>query len=93
MNKLKEGFSKMKGYEKAAFVVGMISSVFVIVLAIMQIFQVWDGAINLCEVFMGIMMITQAILQWNRNRGVAIFSLCVAVFIFVVAIVVFLFRG
>ena len=75
-------------YEKVAFIVGTVSSIIVIILAMLQILGVWNSAIIVCEIFMGISMISQAILQWKTNKGIAIFSLCVAVFIFSVAIFV-----
>jgi len=92
MKKISEAFSNSSIYEKCAFIVQIISSLIVIIFAFLQIFQVWDAAIVVCEIFMGIAMIAQAILQWKKNRGVAIFSLGVAAFIFVVAVIVLFIR-
>lgn len=92
MKKIVEAFSSSSIYEKCAFVVQIISSIIVIIFAFLQIFRVWDGAIVVCEIFMGITMIAQAILQWKKNRVVAIFSLGVAAFIFVVAAFVLFIR-
>lgn len=86
MNKFVEKFMVKSKYEKVAFIVGTVSSIIVIILAMLQILGVWNSAIIVCEIFMGISMISQAILQWKTNKGIAIFSLCVAVFIFSVAI-------
>ena len=38
----------------------------------------------------GTSMISQAILQWKKNIGIAVFSLCVAVFFIVAFIVLFI---
>ena len=86
MNKFVEKFMVKSKYEKVAFIVGTVSSIIVIILAMLQILGVWNSAIIVCEIFMGISMISQAILQWKTNKGIAIFSLCVAVFIFSIAI-------
>lgn len=50
-----------------------------IIFAVVQIFSVWNYAVIVCEIFMGINMISQATLQWKTNKEIAIFSLCVAV--------------
>ena len=92
MKRIKEAFGNMNRLEKVAFIVGLISSVLVIFCAILQLIGVWDDTIVICEICMGIAMITQAILQWKKNRSVAIFSLGVAIFIFAVAIFI-LFIG
>lgn len=92
MNKFVERFMGKSKFEKIACAVGIVSSIIVIVCAILQIFGVWKSAIVVCEIFMGISMISQAIMQWKSNKGIAIFSFCVAVFIFIVAIFVLFIR-
>ena len=92
MNKFVERFMEKSKYEKGSFIVGIVSSIIVIVFAVLQILGVWNRAIIVCEIFMGISMISQAILQWKKNKGIAIFSLCVAVFIFIVVIFVLFIR-
>lgn len=88
INKFVERFKEKSKYEKITCVVCIISSIIVIVFAVLQILDVWNGAIAVCEIFMGVSMIAQAILQWKRNKGIALFSLGVAAFIFIVAIFV-----
>lgn len=92
MEKSKEAFLKLGILEKIAFIVGMTSSVIVIVLGILKLTGVWNGAVTIGEIFLGLIMITQTILQWKKNRGVAIFSLCVAIFVFGVAFVMLFLR-
>ncbi len=89
MEKLKQGFVAMNRVEQVSMVIGLISSVLVIVTAIMQIADIWDMAMNACQILMGITMITQAIIQWKRNRWISVFSMAVAVFIFAVAAFIF----
>ena len=92
MMKINEAFLNASKCEKCAFVINLFSSIIVIIFAFLQIFGVWKGAIVVCEIFMGISMISQAILQWKKNRGIAIFSLCVALFIFAVACFILFIR-
>lgn len=66
-------------------------AVAVIVLAILQIFDVWPKAGNVFVPLMGVNLLLQAHTQWKQNRGVALFSLCAAGFIFACAIFVFAF--
>lgn len=85
MGKFKEAFSNKSKLEKCAFVIGMISAIATIVLGILQLVDVWDGAIVVCELSMAICMISQAILQWKTSKILALFSLGVAIFILAVA--------
>ncbi len=67
----------------------VILSLTIVILAILQIFQIWTQAIHLCMPLMGAEMLCQAYIQWNHSRKVAVFSICTAAFIFVCAVVVF----
>lgn len=73
---------------KILTIIGVVISVTVIVLSFMQIFNVWDKAINIFEPLLGILMLIQAIENWKSNRSTAYFSLFVAIFIFIVAIII-----
>lgn len=57
----------------------------------MQIFNVWDKAINVFEPLLGVLMLIQAIENWKTNRLTAYLSLFVAIFMFIVASII-LFR-
>ena len=70
MNKFVERFMEKSKYEKGSFIVGIVSSIIVIVFAVLQILGLWNSAIIVCEIFMGISMISQAILQWKKNKGI-----------------------
>lgn len=67
-----------------------ICSILIIVLAITQILDIWEGAINILEPLLGILMLIIAIQNWKDNRKVAILNLIAAIFLFLVAIIVFL---
>lgn len=73
---------------KILTIVGLIISVTIIVLAFIQIFNVWDKAFNVFEPLLGVLMIIQAIENWKANKSIAYFSLFVAIFIFIVAIII-----
>ena len=67
----------------------VIVSLAVVALAILQIFDVWDQAINIFMPLMGVEMLFQTYMQWNNSRKVAYFSIGTAAFILICSIVVF----
>ena len=85
---------KIKDWDKKTIpfkiltIFGLIISITIIVLALMQIFNIWDKAINVFEPLLGVLMIIQAIENWKTSRATAYFSLFVAIFIFLVAIII-----
>ena len=74
---------------KIMTVLSIVTSLAVVTLAILQIFEIWTQAINLCIPLMGVNLLCGAYTQWNTNRKTAYFSLGCAAFIFICAIVVF----
>ena len=64
----------------------------VIVLAILQMFDIWTQAINLCVPLMGVNLLCQTYIQWNTSRKTAYFSLGCAAFVFACAIAVFFIK-
>lgn len=66
-----------------------IVSVAIIVLSVLQIFDVWDKAINVLVPLEGLNLLGLAYVQWKPNRKVAYFSIGAAVFIFICTIIVF----
>jgi len=85
MNRIATIFSKKKGYKKVLFILGIICSLSIIVLAIMQL------PVDVLEPLVGVLMLIQSLGYWKKNRNLAIFSLLVALFIFFVAITKFVF--
>ena len=74
---------------KIVTIVSILTSLSVVVLAVLQMFDIWNQAINICVPLMGITMLCQAYILWNKSRKVAYFSIGAAVFVFICAIVVF----
>lgn len=67
---------------KVITVFSVIVSLAVVTLAVLQIFDIWTQAINLCIPLMGVNMLCQTYMQWNTSRKTAYFSLGCAVFVF-----------
>ena len=77
---------------KVITVFSVIVSLAVVTLAVLQIFDIWTQAINLCIPLMGVNLLCQTYMQWNTSRKTAYFSLGCAVFVFACAIVVFFIK-
>ena len=77
---------------KIVTVVSIIVALAVIVLAILQMFDIWTQAINLCVPLMGVNLLCQTYIQWNTSRKTAYFSLGCAAFVFACAIAVFFIK-
>ena len=78
--------------QKVVTIISVLASLSVVVLAVLQIFDVWDQAINVFMPLMGVTMLCQSYMQWNNSRKVAYYSLGTAAFIFICSIVVLLVR-
>ena len=77
---------------KIITVFSVIVSLAVVTLAILQIFEIWTQAINLCVPLMGVNLLCQTYMQWNTSRKTAYFSLGCAAFVFACAIAVFFIK-
>lgn len=77
---------------KVITVFSVIVSLAVVTLAVIQIFDIWTQAINLCIPLMGVNLLCQTYMQWNTSRKTAYFSLGCAVFVFACAIAVFFIK-
>lgn len=87
---MKAKWNDLSTIDKVITIVSLASSSLVLVFAILQIFNIWDKAINVVIPLMGITMLCQAYTFWNKSRKVAYFSIGAAVFILLCAIGVFL---
>ena len=77
---------------KVITVFSVIVSLAVVTLAVLQIFDIWTQAINLCIPLMGVNLLCQTYMQGNTSRKTAYFSLGCAVFVFACAIAVFFIK-
>ena len=78
--------------QKIVTVLSIIVAISVIVMAILQIFDIWTQAINLCVPLMGVNLLCQTYMQWNTSRKSAYTTLCCAAIVFVCAIAVFFIK-
>lgn len=77
---------------KIITVFSVIVSLAVVTLAILQMFDIWTQAMNLCIPLMGVNLLCQTYTQWNTSRKSAYFSLGCAVIVFLCAIAVFFIK-
>lgn len=85
---MKTKWNEKSTADKVMLIARIIASIGVVAFALLQLFGIWDKAINLAAPLIGVVLLLQSIQEWKSKRGVAIFGLCAAVFIFVCAIVV-----
>ena len=78
--------------QKVVTIISVLASLSVVVLAVLQIFDVWDQAINVFMPLMGVNLLCQTYMQWNTSRKTAYFSLGCAVFVLACAIAVFFIK-
>lgn len=78
--------------DKTVFIIHIVSSLSVIVFALLTIFDVWDKAINVCLPSMAVMSACQGYVQWKSSRAVAYLNIGVSVFILACSVVVFFVR-
>lgn len=79
-------------FRKAVQVCSIVLSVAIIVLAAMQIFDVWTDIAHLYIPLLGLDLLLQAYLLWKSSRSVAVFSICAAVFSFGCAAAVYILK-
>ena len=60
----------------------LVLSISVIVLALIQLTDIWANAIYLCEPLLGAVLLVQAAQNWSKSRAVAYSSIVVAVLLF-----------
>ena len=89
---MKTNWKDMPPLHKVITVFSVIVSLAVVTLAVLQIFDIWTQAINLCIPLMGVNLLCQTYMQWNTSRKTAYFSLGCAVFVFACAIAVFFIK-
>ena len=81
-------WNNMTTQDRITNVLIIILSVAVIVLAALQLFGIWEDAINVYEPLIGVVLLLQAKLFWKKNRKIAVVQLCAAGFVFICAFVI-----
>lgn len=67
-------------------ILSILSSLAVIILALLQLFHVWDKAIYIYGPLMGINLLLMAAGNWKDNRKIAWFEIFVAILVVICAI-------
>ena len=78
--------------EKVVSISVIVVSVAIIVLAVLQLFDLWYDAGYVYIPLMGINLLLQAYMQWKPNRKIAIFNLCAAVVVFLCTAAVYIIK-
>ena len=85
---MKRKWGELPSADKFMLSVRIAASILVVALASLQLLGVWDKAINLAAPLMGVVLLIYSVQGWKEHRGVALFGLCAALFIFGCSIVV-----
>lgn len=85
---MKERWNKMTTQDWIINVLIIALSVAVIVLAALQLLDIWENSINAYEPLIGVVLLLQAKLFWRKNRKIAVVQLCAAGFVFICAFVI-----
>ena len=83
-----ENWEQKSLFMKVLTIIGFIISIAIMILTFLQIFNIWDKAINIFEPLLGVLMLIQTIENWKTNRKTAYFSLFAAILIFITAIII-----
>lgn len=92
MNPLVSLWKEKSTAEKILSAVGIVCSVSVIVLAVLQLAGVWENAGYVYLPLTAVTMLIQTVEFWNRSKPTAILSLCAAVLI-LIAVAIGIFFG
>lgn len=78
-------------FEKSLTLIGVAICLAIIILAISQMIGKFRNAMLIYEPLLGVLILIQALLYRKYNKVVAVFSLCVSIFIFFISyLVIFL---
>ena len=81
-------WKRMPGWDKVLLLLRICLGAAVVILASFQFFNVMDRAVDLAVPVLGAYLLAQAAHEWKQNRVEAIVSVCLAVFIFGISVVV-----
>lgn len=88
---MKEKWNERTNNEKLLIIVRIVASIGVVIFSMLQLLGVWEKAINVSAPLVGVVLLVQSIQEWKKSRGVAVFGLLCALFIFICTIVVLFF--
>ena len=83
---------KNKWLDLTVKILSLLSSVAVIVFAVLQISGAWEDAIDIVVPLLGLSNLCQVYTYWEKSRKVAYFSLATSIIIFACSVAVFLLK-
>ena len=79
----------ISGLRRVVKVINVAASVLVVLVAVLEILDLWDGAMGLFIFLSGVVQLCRAYLEWNTDRDSAALSLLVAAIAFVTIGIIF----
>ena len=80
----------ISGLRRVVTVIDVAARVLMVLMAVLKILDLWDGAMDLFIFSIGVAQLCRAYLEWNTDRNSAALSLLTAVIIFAIMGLVFL---
>lgn len=75
--------------KKVISAITILFSACVIILGVLHLTRIWESPVYMAYVLLGILLLLQVIQNWKKNRAVAVFGLCAAIFVFAAAVSIF----
>ena len=85
---MKSNWKEATNINKIIAVISILMSIALVVLAMLQLFNVWEQAINVFMPLVGVVNLCEAYLNWKQNKAHAIFSIGIAAFIFICSLII-----
>ena len=86
---MRKKWNSFSNTRKAVTVVDIAARVLVVLLAVLQILDLWDEAIDIFFPLLGVVQLCRAYLEWDTDRDSAALSLLTAVIVFVCTGIIF----
>ena len=85
---MKANWKRLPMLQKIGTVITIPVCLAILTFAILQIFDVWEGAGNVYVPLLGLLQLCQTCTYWHSNRKLAYFSLCTGALILAISTVV-----
>lgn len=90
MNKWLATWQKKTPFQRAMMAIGMAASVLAIIFAFLYLLDIYKSALSVAIALMGVSMVSQGGLYWQKDKPMAIFSILVGLFLFGITGYIFL---
>lgn len=74
--------------ERIIKITAVVLSTIVIIFSVLGLLDVIEFSLYITTPLLGVILALQAYIHWQKNKGVAIFSLCVAIFMIITTVIV-----